>query len=149
MAVGGNPEIGLFFEGKQSKMNPDTRLHEGRWNMIVATMAEAKTNLSKLAAQANATGESVTVYKNKKPWIEICPLAYLGHSMTAAPAISEDAEVEGDALDDYSAYYHPVSDPLPPETLEALKGSDEMFAHPENYTWYTNPNEFFADLGLR
>lgn len=61
MTAGGNLGIGLFFEDKQSKMNPDTRLREGRWNMIVATMAEAKTNLSKLAAQANATGESVTV----------------------------------------------------------------------------------------
>lgn len=104
MPVNGNAEIGLFFRSEQSKMGLDTRLCEGRWNMIVATMAEAKTNLSRLAAQANETGASIIVFKNKKPWIEIYPLAYPGHSATAVAPRPSDLACE-DGPDDYDAIY--------------------------------------------
>lgn len=134
-------ELGLHFGTKHHKMEADSQLERG-WNMITATMAEAKTNLSKLAARANETGESITVLKNSKPWIEICPLAY-GTAGSNAAAASDAAQEQ-----DFSAYYHPVSDPLPPETLEAIKEVDEMMAHPERYKPYSNPDALFEHLGI-
>lgn len=36
-------------------------------------LAEAKTNFSRLTAEVNKTGKSVTVMKNNKPWVVIQP----------------------------------------------------------------------------
>lgn len=38
-------------------------------------MADAKTNFSRITADANRTGIPITVFKNNKPWVEIRPLA--------------------------------------------------------------------------
>lgn len=48
----------------------------GIWEATLVSMAVAKTNLSKIAASANRTGESVTVLNRNRPWVEIRPLAY-------------------------------------------------------------------------
>lgn len=42
---------------------------------LTVGMSEAKTNFSRLTADANRTGQAVTVFKNNKPWVEIRPLA--------------------------------------------------------------------------
>lgn len=90
-------------------------------NTTVATvgMAEAKTNFSKLTANANATGIPVTVFKNNKPWVEIRPLA--------AP---KDGFKE-----------------MPAETLEAIRETEAMLADPE-HTTYKSAEDVFAALGL-
>ena len=36
-------------------------------------LAEAKKNFSKLTNEVNKTGKPVTVLKNNKPWVIICP----------------------------------------------------------------------------
>ena len=48
----------------------------GIWEATLVSMAVAKTNLSKIAESANRTGESVTVLKRSRPWVEIRPLAH-------------------------------------------------------------------------
>lgn len=45
-------------------------------------MSDAKTNFSRLTADANRTGRSITVFKNNRPWVEIRPLAYVGDVTT-------------------------------------------------------------------
>lgn len=57
-------------------------------------MSDAKTNFSKLTADANRTGLSITVFKNNRPWVEIRPLAYEG----SVPAETREAMDEADAL---------------------------------------------------
>lgn len=49
----------------------------GRWlrDDRVVPMREAKTHLSRLAAYANDSGESITVVRNGTPWFEMRPLA--------------------------------------------------------------------------
>ena len=94
--------------------------------MITATMAEAKTHLSKLAKAANATGEPITVFRNSKPWIEIRPLAH-----------QPEPEPEPIRFED-----------LPEETKRAFKEADEMRAHPERYPHFDTPEALFAELGL-
>ena len=39
------------------------------------SFADAKTHLSALTTQANATGTSFVITKNHKPWVEVRPLA--------------------------------------------------------------------------
>lgn len=49
----------------------------GRWlrDEGCVPMRAAKTHLSRLAAYANSTGETITVARNDIPWFEIRPLA--------------------------------------------------------------------------
>jgi antitoxin Phd len=44
--------------------------------MAVLTMglAEAKNNFSRVTAEVNRTGRSVTILKNNKPWVVIQPV---------------------------------------------------------------------------
>ena len=67
-------------------------------SLSVATvgMAEAKTNFSKLHANANATGLPITVFKNNKPWVEIRPLATPRNDFKGMPAetIKSNSETE-------------------------------------------------------
>lgn len=56
-------------------------------------MSDAKTNFSRLTADANRTGRSITVFKNNRPWVEIRPLAYEGD----VPAETREAMDEADA----------------------------------------------------
>jgi antitoxin (DNA-binding transcriptional repressor) of toxin-antitoxin stability system len=58
-------------------------------------MSDAKTNFSRLTADANRTGRSVVVFKNNKPWVEILPLA---HEEKDVPAETREAMKEADAL---------------------------------------------------
>ena len=58
-------------------------------------MSDAKTNFSRLTADANRTGHSVVVFKNNKPWVEIRPLA---HEETGIPVETRQAMEEADAL---------------------------------------------------
>ncbi len=57
-------------------------------------MSDAKTNFSRLAADANRTGHSITVFKNNRPWVEIRPLAYEGD----VPEETREAMDEADAI---------------------------------------------------
>ena len=53
--------------------------------MTVATigMADAKTNFSRITAEANRTGIPITVFKNNKPWVEIRPLSTQHNEITS------------------------------------------------------------------
>lgn len=82
-------------------------------------MAEAKTNFSKLTANANATGVPITVFKNNKPWVEIRPLA--------------------STRDDFES--------MPEETLEAIRSTEAMLADADHVT-YKTADDVFAVLGL-
>lgn len=57
---------------------------------LSATVAEARANFSKIAARVNDTGETVTVFRNSKPWVVIAPVGsgYGG----IAPAIDWSSE---------------------------------------------------------
>lgn len=90
-------------------------------SVSVATvgMAEAKTNFSKLTANANATGIPITVFKNNKPWVEIRPLAK--------------------PCDDFEH--------APDETIEAIRETESMLDDPSHVT-YKSAEEVFAALGL-
>lgn len=57
-------------------------------------MSDAKTNFSRLTADANRTGHSITVFKNNRPWVEIRPLAYEGD----VPEATREAMDETDAI---------------------------------------------------
>lgn len=82
-------------------------------------MAEAKTNFSKLTANANATGIPITVFKNNKPWVEIRPLA--------------------SQKDDFVN--------IPKETLEAIQETENLIADPNRIT-YKTAEELFKALGI-
>lgn len=85
---------------------------------LTVGMADAKTNFSRITANVNATGIPVTVFKNNKPWVEICPLAAKSDSR------------------------------IPKETLEAMREIEDMHVHPENYKRYHTAEELFEDLGI-
>ncbi|MDO4437372.1 MAG: hypothetical protein Q4B77_05415 [Coriobacteriaceae bacterium] len=82
-------------------------------------MAEAKTNFSKLTANANATGLPITVFKNNKPWVEIRPLAT--------------------PRDDFEG--------MPTETIRAIRETEAMAVDPEHVTYHA-ADDLFAALGL-
>ena len=82
-------------------------------------MAEAKTNFSRITANANATGLPITVFKNNKPWVEIRPLA----------------TPRNDFAD------------MPTETLDAMRETETMLADPD-HTTYASADDLFAALGL-
>lgn len=81
-------------------------------------MAEAKTNFSRITADANRTGMPITVFKNNKPWVEIRPLS---------------------TPDDFSI--------LPKDTLKAIDETETMLADPNHIT-YKTANSVFAALGI-
>lgn len=81
---------------------------------LTVGMADAKTNFSRITANVNATGIPVTVFKNNKPWVEICPLAS-------------------------SQEQH-----IPKETLEAMREMDEILADPNHETYETAEELFKA-----
>lgn len=41
---------------------------------ISVSVADARAQFSKIAAMVNETGESVTVFRNSKPWVKITPV---------------------------------------------------------------------------
>ena len=51
---------------------------ESIWKAEMVPMSVAKTNLSKIVARVNETGEPVLVSKGHRPWFVIRPLAYRG-----------------------------------------------------------------------
>jgi antitoxin (DNA-binding transcriptional repressor) of toxin-antitoxin stability system len=59
-------------------------------------MSDAKTNFSRLTADANRTGRTVVVFKNNKPWVEIRPLAHGEEG--GVPAETREAMGEADSL---------------------------------------------------
>lgn len=61
---------------------------------LTVGISDAKTNFSRLTADANRTGRSITVFKNNRPWVEIRPLAYEGD----VPVETREAMDEADAL---------------------------------------------------
>lgn len=55
-------------------------------------LAEAKNNFSRVTAEVNRTGRSVTILKNNKPWVVIQP----------AQGSSSAADVAVDFMDEYA-----------------------------------------------
>ena len=61
---------------------------------LTVGMSDAKTNFSRLTADANRTGQSITVFKNNRPWVEIRPLA----TENALPEETLEAMEQADEL---------------------------------------------------
>ncbi len=55
-------------------------------------LAEAKNNFSRVTAEVNRTGRSVTILKNNKPWVVIQP----------AQGSSNTTDVAVDFMDEYA-----------------------------------------------
>ena len=66
---------------------------ESVWGVEVISMAVAKTNLSRIAMQVNATGEPVVVSKRSRPWFEIRPLAYCGPDGIESSVQAEESSI--------------------------------------------------------
>lgn len=47
-------------------------------------LAEAKNNFSRVTAEVNRTGRSVTILKNNKPWVVIQPAQRIGNATDVA-----------------------------------------------------------------
>ena len=67
---------------------------------LTVGMSDAKTHFSKLTAQANRSGHSVTVFKNNRPCVEIRPLAV----EDGVPPETRWAMHEADGLADDSSH---------------------------------------------
>ena len=62
-------------------------------------LAEAKNNFSRVTAEVNRTGRSVTILKNNKPWVVIQP----------ARSSSSATDVAVDFMDDYSDVFEELA----------------------------------------
>lgn len=91
---------------------------------LTVGMSEAKTNFSRITANANRTGRSVTVFKNNRPWVEIRPLAM--------PEVAPAEYIEG---------------PLPAETQESLDETRAMKRNPDRET-FMSAEALFESLGI-
>jgi prevent-host-death family protein len=81
-------------------------------SVAVVTIHEAKTNLSKLIARAEA-GEEIVIARGKEPVVRLAPLS---KSVRRVPGVMEDAWPE---IPD--AFWF---DPLPEEELALWEGND-------------------------
>ena len=62
-------------------------------------LAEAKNNFSRVTAEVNRTGRSVTILKNNKPWVVIQP----------ARSSSCATDVAVDFMDEYADVFEELS----------------------------------------
>ena len=62
-------------------------------------LAEAKNNSSRVTAEVNRTGRSVTILKNNMPWVVIQP----------ARSSSSATDVAVDFMDDYSDVFEELA----------------------------------------
>ena len=62
-------------------------------------LAEAKNNSSRVTAEVNRTGRSVTILKNNKPWVVIQP----------ARSSSSATDVAVDFMDEYSDVFEELA----------------------------------------
>ena len=67
-------------------------------------LAEAKKHFSKITAEVNRTGKSVTVLKNNRPWVIIHPAA-------CSPTDGEGSDVAVDLLESIEYSVARLSDP--------------------------------------
>lgn len=62
-------------------------------------LAEAKNNFSRVTAEVNRTGRSVTILKNNKPWVVIQP----------ARSRSSATDVAVDFMDEYADVFEELA----------------------------------------
>lgn len=62
-------------------------------------LAEAKNNFSRVTAEVNRTGRSVTILKNNKPWVVIQP----------ARSNSSATDVAVDFMDEYADVFEKLA----------------------------------------
>ncbi len=62
-------------------------------------LAEAKNNFSRVTAEVNRTGKSVTILKNNKPWVVIQP----------ARSSSSATDVAVDFMDEYADVFEELA----------------------------------------
>ena len=62
-------------------------------------LAEAKNNFSRVTAEVNRTGRSVTILKNNKPWVVIQP----------ARSSSSATDVAVDFMDEYTDVFEELA----------------------------------------
>lgn len=62
-------------------------------------LAEAKNNFSRVTAEVNRTGRSVTILKNNKPWVVIQP----------AQGIDNATDVAVDFMDEYADMFEELA----------------------------------------
>lgn len=64
-------------------------------------LAEAKNNFSRVTAEVNRTGRSVTILKNNKPWVVIQP------ARSSSSAAATDVAV--DFMDEYADVFEELA----------------------------------------
>lgn len=64
-------------------------------------LAEAKNNFSRVTAEVNRSGRSVTVLKNNKPWVTISP--------AAGVANPDMVDVAVDFMDEYADVFEELA----------------------------------------
>ncbi|MEG0619516.1 MAG: hypothetical protein RR477_00105 [Raoultibacter sp.] len=62
-------------------------------SMTTVTVAEARAHFSKIGSAVNATGESVTVFRNSKPWLIIAPVEEKAPNVETRKAMMEADEL--------------------------------------------------------
>lgn len=62
-------------------------------------LAEAKNNFSRVTAEVNRTGRSVTILKNNKPWVVIQP----------AQRVDSATDVAIDFMDEYADVFEELA----------------------------------------
>ena len=70
---------------------------------ITMGLAEAKNNFSRVTAEVNRTGRSVTVLKNNKPWVVISPAVTSGDKSRSA------VDVAVDFMDEYAQVFEELA----------------------------------------
>ncbi len=63
-------------------------------------LAEVKKNFSKVTAEVNRSGRSVTVLRNNRPWVVIQPVA----------SQSDAADVAVDFMDEYAQVFEKLAE---------------------------------------
>lgn len=62
---------------------------------MTVTAADARAQFSRIADEVARTGSPVTVFKNSRPWVEICPVASIDVPSDATrQALREVAELK-------------------------------------------------------
>ena len=76
---------------------------------MTVTAADARAQFSRIADQVARTGSPVTVFKNSRPWVEICPI---GASEDVPSDSTRQALRESDSLKAAGARFSSFRDML-------------------------------------
>ena len=69
-------------------------------SILTMDLAEVENNFSKVTAEVNKSGRSVTVFKNNRPWVVIQP----------ASAARDAVDVAVDFMDEYADVFEELAE---------------------------------------